>query len=85
MKTAISVPDHVFRHVEKVAAAHGMNRSQFYTAAAERYAGELETGTVTEAVNEALDAAGSFDVTDADTGVVTDAGLRYLADSTVEW
>ncbi|MGL4339267.1 MAG: CopG family transcriptional regulator [Rhodoglobus sp.] len=39
MKTAISIPDSDF---ERIAARHGMNRSEFYRVAASRLAHELE-------------------------------------------
>lgn len=42
MKTAISVPDADFARFERIAARHGMNRSEFYRRAGERFADELE-------------------------------------------
>lgn len=42
MKTAISVSDAEFARFERLAARHGMNRSEFYRTAARRYADELE-------------------------------------------
>ena len=42
MKTAISIPDAEFDRFERVAARHGMNRSEFYRTAASRLANELE-------------------------------------------
>lgn len=42
MKTAISVPDGDFERFERVAARHGMNRSEFYRLAGQRLADELE-------------------------------------------
>ena len=42
MKTAISVPDGDFERYERVAARHGLNRSEFYRLAAQRFADELE-------------------------------------------
>lgn len=56
MKTAISVPDPSFERAERLARQHGMNRSQFYTEAAERFADELESDDLTEAINQSLDA-----------------------------
>lgn len=59
MKTAISVPNGEFNRYERVAARHGMNRSEFYSRAARRYADELEGGSdLTIRANEALAAAG---------------------------
>jgi len=42
MKTAISLPDRDFERFERVAARHGMNRSEFYRLAGEKLAAELE-------------------------------------------
>jgi hypothetical protein len=42
MKTAISVPDGDFERFERIAARHGMNRSEFYRLAGHRLADELE-------------------------------------------
>src|SRR5699024_6239539 len=42
MRTAISVPDGDFDRFERIAKHHGMNRSEFYRRAAERFADELE-------------------------------------------
>jgi metal-responsive CopG/Arc/MetJ family transcriptional regulator len=55
MKTAISIPDEVFRRVERVAAKHDMNRSQFFAVAADRYADELESAAVTAAIDAVAD------------------------------
>lgn len=57
MKTAISVPDATFRRVERVARAHGLNRSQFFAAAAEAYADKLEVDALTAAIDAAADVA----------------------------
>jgi metal-responsive CopG/Arc/MetJ family transcriptional regulator len=37
VKTAISIPDHVFEQVEETAARLGMSRSEFFTRAAQMY------------------------------------------------
>lgn len=42
MKTAISLPDPDFERFERVAQRHGMNRSEFYRLAAQRFADEIE-------------------------------------------
>ncbi len=42
MKTAISIPNADFERFERVAARHGMNRSEFYRLAGSRLAEELE-------------------------------------------
>jgi len=56
MKTAISLSDETFARAERAAKRHGMNRSQFYAAAADRYAAELEADDVTDAINDVVDA-----------------------------
>jgi hypothetical protein len=42
VKTAISIPNGDFERFERVAARHGMNRSEFYRLAGSRLAEELE-------------------------------------------
>lgn len=42
MKTAISIPDGDFERFERIAARHGMNRSEFYRLAGRKLAAELE-------------------------------------------
>ncbi|TFD54435.1 CopG family transcriptional regulator [Cryobacterium frigoriphilum] len=42
MKTAISIPDGDFERFDRLAARHGMNRSEFYRLAGHRLAEELE-------------------------------------------
>ncbi|MFT3854885.1 MAG: hypothetical protein QM733_19430 [Ilumatobacteraceae bacterium] len=54
MKTAISVPDGDFQRFERVAARHGMNRSEFYRLAAERLADDLEGGSELTAMADAV-------------------------------
>jgi len=59
MKTAISLPDADFERFERVAARHGMNRSEFYRLAARRFADELEGAAgLTALANAALQKAG---------------------------
>ncbi|WP_026373902.1 CopG family transcriptional regulator [Agrococcus lahaulensis] len=42
MKTAISIPNDDFERFERIAARHGMNRSEFYRRAGRKLADELE-------------------------------------------
>lgn len=58
MKTAISVPEQVFRRVEEHAQRLGMSRSEFFARAAARWADELDDDHLTEAVDAALAEAG---------------------------
>lgn len=63
MKTAISLPDPDFDRFERVAARHGMNRSEFYRLAAQRLADELEgVSELTAAANATLERAGGVGV-----------------------
>ncbi len=45
MKTAISIPNDEFDRFERVAARHGLNRSEFYRLAGNRLVEELEGET----------------------------------------
>jgi predicted DNA-binding protein len=54
MKTAISVPDHTFRRVESRAAELKMNRSEFFSRAAERFLNELDEESLTVEINAAI-------------------------------
>lgn len=54
MKTAISVPDADFERFERVAAKHGMNRSEFFQLAGRRLADELEGGSELTAIADAV-------------------------------
>ena len=59
MKTAISVPDRDFERFERIAARHGMNRSQFFQLAGQKLADELEgEAELTALANAALARAG---------------------------
>jgi hypothetical protein len=54
MKTAISVPDAEFERFERVAARHGMNRSEFFRLAGRRLADDLEGEAELTAVANAV-------------------------------
>jgi predicted DNA-binding protein len=81
VKTAISVPDKTHERVERTARRHGMNRSQFYAAAAERYADDLESADLIAAIDAALDTAG----TDGSARFAVNASQRVLAPDDEEW
>ena len=81
MKTAISVPDETFNRAERAAKSHGMNRSQFYAAAAERYANELESADLTTAINAAVEMAYGDD----SSRFAVAAADRVLAAADEEW
>ncbi len=54
MKTAISLPDEVFKRVERQARRLGVSRSEFFTRAAERLLEELQGEAVTASYDEAF-------------------------------
>jgi Arc/MetJ family transcription regulator len=61
MKTAISVPDDIFEQATRRAAELGISRSEFFARAARRYLDELASRSLTQQVNDALQAAGNDD------------------------
>jgi metal-responsive CopG/Arc/MetJ family transcriptional regulator len=77
MKTAISVPDDTYEEASRQAAELGISRSEFFARAARRYLEELASGSLTEQINEALQAAGDDDSNAAAAAV----GRARLADS----
>lgn len=81
VKTAISIPDETFQRVERVAHKHGMKRSQFYTAAAERYANELEATDLVAAINAVADIVN----TDESTDFAVTASEHHLAEDDTPW
>lgn len=81
VKTAISVPDETYDRVERVAKKHGMNRSQFYAAAADRLADELESADLTAAIDAVIDAVAR----DESTEFAVAAGQALLATEDEEW
>lgn len=54
MKTAISLPDEVFRRVERQARRLGLSRSEFFARAAERFLQALREDAVTASYDEAF-------------------------------
>jgi Ribbon-helix-helix protein, copG family len=61
VKTAISVPDETFEQATRQAAELGISRSEFFARAARRYLDELAVRSVTQQIDQALQAAGSDD------------------------
>jgi metal-responsive CopG/Arc/MetJ family transcriptional regulator len=61
MKTAISVPDDTYEEASRQAAELGISRSEFFARAARRYLEELASSSLTEQINEALQATGDDD------------------------
>jgi predicted DNA-binding protein len=54
MKTAISVPDEIFKRVDRRAKQLGVSRSEFFARAAERYLESLAEDQVTKSYDEAF-------------------------------
>ena len=55
MKTAVSIPDDVFRRADEAAAALHCSRSRLYTNALKAYLKEREGASVTERLNAYYD------------------------------
>jgi len=55
MKTAISIPDRVFREADRLARRLKKSRSQLYQEAVAEYVARHEPEAVTEALNEFAD------------------------------
>lgn len=68
MKTAISIPDDVFRDVERAAKRLKVSRSEFFTRAVQRLLAHLRDEQVTA----------SYDVAFADDGGSSDTAVRKL-------
>lgn len=51
MKTAVSIPDHVFRAAERLAKRKGMSRSELYARAVEALVSEEDEAEVTAVLN----------------------------------
>jgi metal-responsive CopG/Arc/MetJ family transcriptional regulator len=57
MKTAISVPDEMFKEIEKVAKERHSSRSEVFVTAVREYLEKRKSGKLLEAINEASAAA----------------------------
>lgn len=52
MKTAISIPDKIFKTADNIANRLGISRSELYTKAIEEYIKELNNEQITDKLNE---------------------------------
>ena len=59
MKTAISVPDSIFRAAEKLTKRLGVSRSRLYSQAVERYIQHFDDDAITTKLNEAYSSESS--------------------------
>jgi hypothetical protein len=80
MKTAISLPDDTYEQATRQASELGISRSEFFARAARRYLDELAEESLTQQIDEALDAAG----TDESSAIAVAAG-RYRLASEDDW
>jgi len=78
MKTAVSIPDEVFRGAERLARRSRKSRSQLYSEALKEYVARHAADEVTEAVNQVCD-----QVEDQRDPFVASAARRVLERS--EW
>jgi predicted transcriptional regulator len=78
MKTAISIPDDLFRRADELADQLGKSRSELYREALVDYIARRDPLAVTTALNELADA-----LADDHAGFVAEAGRRTLSAS--EW
>jgi metal-responsive CopG/Arc/MetJ family transcriptional regulator len=78
MKTAISIPDHVFAEAEKLAKKMKKSRSQLYSDAIAEYTARHSDDEITEAINRVIDSVGN-----ENDEFVAEAARRTLARS--EW
>ncbi len=59
MKTAISVPDEIFRDAERYAKRAKKSRSQVFSEAVSEYLARRSSDVVTESLNSVLDGIGT--------------------------
>jgi metal-responsive CopG/Arc/MetJ family transcriptional regulator len=78
MKTAVSIPDDVFKKVERLARREGRSRSEVFSAALAEYVARHAPDEVTDAMNRVC-----AEVGEQHDGFVTAAGRRVLERS--EW
>ncbi len=78
MKTAVSIPDELFRKADEFARRLGKSRSQLYQEALAEYLLRRDTSAVTQAMDDALN-----DIHPAVDEWLTEVGRRALERS--EW
>jgi predicted DNA-binding protein len=82
MKTAISLPDETFDRASRRAKDLGMSRSEFFARAANRYLEELDAGSVTRQIDDAVERIGRADES---AEVAVEAGRRLLREGPNGW
>jgi metal-responsive CopG/Arc/MetJ family transcriptional regulator len=80
MKTAVSIPDHIFREAERTARELGMPRSRLVARALEEFISRYEKERVTEQLNAVYENAPPTPLQEPESSIVS---LRRLtADDT---
>jgi metal-responsive CopG/Arc/MetJ family transcriptional regulator len=74
MKTAISLPDETYEQATRQAAELGISRSEFMARAARSYLDQLAAHSLTQQIDEALQAT-----QDDSSAAAATAGRRFLA------
>jgi metal-responsive CopG/Arc/MetJ family transcriptional regulator len=74
VKTAISLPDDTYEQATKQAAELGISRSEFFARAARNYLDQLAAQSLTQQIDEALQASD-----DDSNAAAAAAGRSYLA------
>ncbi len=75
MKTAVSIPDHIFREAERTARELGMPRSRLVARALEEFIGRYEKGRVTEKLNAVYENAPPTPPQETESSIVSLRGL----------
>ncbi len=78
MKTAISIPDEVFKQAERLARRLGISRSQLYSRAVDEFVNKRRPESITDAMNQVV---GDIEATNDD--FVSAAAERVLEKT--EW
>lgn len=82
MKTAISVPDETYQRATQKARDLGMSRSEFIAIATARYLDELDSESLTQEIDAAVDAASKGEDSNSD---AADMGRRLLDADYSQW
>jgi hypothetical protein len=77
MKVAVSLPDGLFAEAEAAASRLGMNRSQFYAHAIQRFLASQPPDAVTRKLDELAEELGSM--------AGAEAGRRLVEQGSWEW
>ena len=78
MKTAISVPDHIFGRAERLARRSGRSRSELYSTAMAEFLARHEIDEVTAAIDRVVESVGK-----ENDDFLSEAASRILRDT--EW